>query len=172
MLISTFWNIFLKIIAIITLLKFINQIPQTIYEISNMKNYGDFSLEMMIYILLIPIFQILIVILFTFKSSFFIKLLKLEDNFNEEKIDLNLDYYSIFVIASIVCGIILFVQNIPSFLNEVLQNLKLSNMGQKIDDKSTMIYNLIKLLISMLLIFKYNLIANLLIKQIEEKNKN
>jgi hypothetical protein len=72
-------------------------------------------------------FFIVVIRSFLFKTDYMITKLKLDKNFNEDKIEINLSYVSIITIASIITGAIIMVDALPVFCRNVfltIQNLR------------------------------------------------
>lgn len=106
MLIKTFWKILIKIIGLWLLFSCVSIIPQFFSTLSFTN--GDLNTEslMLLWLMLFGsiIIYILIIRLFLFKTDWIVEKLKLEKNFTEERIELNIKSSTILTISIIVIG--------------------------------------------------------------------
>jgi hypothetical protein len=94
MTIKTFWLIFLKILGIYLIMSSITVIPQFVFSLFS-ANQTDSSVNFLggIGILILTILIYLFILnIFVYRPSWLINKLSLEKSFEEERIDLNIQY--------------------------------------------------------------------------------
>lgn len=113
-------------------------------------------------------FFVIVIRIFLFKTDYLISKLKLENNFSEEKIDINLSYVSVLTMASVITGAIIIVDALPLFCRNVFTFLQsIRQFAFLFDNPSTyyIIENGIKLAIGYLLINNGKRIAEWVVKK-------
>ena len=154
MLIKTFWTILIKIIGLWVLFTCISIIPQFATTLSFTN--GSLNTESLLMIWLILFGEIFIYILiirvFIFKTNWIIEKLKLENNFTEERIDLNIKSTTVLTIAIIIIGGIILVDSLPSFFSRLFDFFQQKNLLKDYRDTSWLIYYFIKIIIGYLLL--------------------
>lgn len=154
MLIKTFWTILIKIIGLWVLFTCISIIPQFATTLSFTN--GSLNTESLLMIWLILFGEIFIYILiirvFIFKTNWIIEKLKLENNFTEERIDLNIKSTTVLTIAIIIIGGIILVESLPSFFSRLFDFFQQKNLLKDYRDTSWLIYYFIKIIIGYLLL--------------------
>src|SRR6187402_597274 len=90
--IKTFWNILIKIIGLWLLFGCTSVIPQFFTTLSFTNGDLDIESLLMLWLMLFATIGIYMVLVwfFIFKTDWIIRKLKLEQNFTEERIDLNI----------------------------------------------------------------------------------
>src|SRR6476620_169236 len=115
--INTFWKILLKIVGLWLLFSCISLIFQ-FYSTLSFTN-GGLNIEslLMIWLMLIVaiVVYIIIIRLFLFKTEWLVEKLKLEKNFNEDRIDLNIKSSTVLTIAITVIGGLMIAESFPNF---------------------------------------------------------
>ena len=154
MLINTFWKILLKIVGLILLFSCISIIPQ-FYSTLSFSN-GDLNTESLILIWLMCIVSIIIYIiiirLFLFKTEWLVEKLKLEKNFNEERIDLNIKTSTVLTVAIIVIGGLMIAESLPNFCSRLFNFLQQEMLFKDYPDSSWLVYHFLKIIIGHLLL--------------------
>lgn len=168
--IKTFWKILIKIIGLWILISCISMIPQFFSTLSFTN--GDLntkSLMILWAVLLVAIIiYILIIRLFLFKTDWIIEKLKLEKNFTEERIDLNMKSSTILTIAIIVIGGLILVESLPSFVSRLFDFYQQKNILREYHETSWLIYYFIKIIIGYLLLTNAKKLASFIEKKAVE----
>ncbi|SRR5690554_3912352 len=169
MLIKTFWKLLIKIIGLWFLLSCISIIPQFLsaFQFTN----GTLDTEVLILIWLslfgIIIIYVLLIRLFLFKTDWIIEKLKLENNFTEERIDVNIKSSTILTISIIVIGGLILVESIPSFFSLLFDFFQQRVLFEKYHEASWLIFHFIKIIIGYLLMTKVKSITNYIEKSLD-----
>ena len=170
MTIRTFWTIFIKILGIWLVISFLTVIPQflTIIPIFQSK-ISDNPFGLVAYVASILIITIGIYIfvlrLFVFKTSWLIDKLHLEKGFEEEKIELNIQRSTVFTIATIVIGGIIFVDSLPHLCRLTIGFIKENNPIRESPNLVWFIFYLVKTIIGYLLMTNSQFVASFINKQ-------
>ncbi|UAY52438.1 hypothetical protein [Ferruginibacter albus] len=119
----TFFTIVIKILGIYIVLESLSVIAQFISTFFYYKNDGDRSWQEMAYssfvICLVIGVYLLVLRVLVFKTDWVIDKLKLDKNFPEEKIEINLHRSTVLSIAVIVIGGLIFIDALPLFCKQV-----------------------------------------------------
>lgn len=167
MLIKTFWKLLIKIIGLWFLFSCISIIPQFLsaFHFTN----GTLDTEVLILIWLslfgIIIINVLFIRLFLFKTDWIIEKLKLENNFTEERIDVNIKSSTILTISIIVIGGLILVESIPSFFSLLFGFFQQRGLFKEYHEASWLIFHFIKIIIGYLLMTKVKSITNYIEKK-------
>lgn len=165
--IKTFWKILIKIIGLWILLSCVSMIPQFLSTLSFTN--GDLNTKTLMIlwaVLLVAIIvYILVIRLFLFKTDWLIEKLKLEKNFTEERIDLNMKSSTILTIAIIVMGGLILVESLPSFGSRLFDFYQQKNILREYHETSWLIYYFIKIIIGYLLLTNAKKLASLIEKK-------
>ena len=118
-----------------------------------------------IWIILVVIIVLGLFVLLIFKSEKIVKLLKLENGFDDDKINLDkLTASEIVKVATIIIGGLLIIDNLPIFLSNTFFQFK-NNLNGLIDNGNSKFYwavSAIKIVLGFILVTNYKHIANLL----------
>jgi len=173
MTIRTFWSILIKITGIWIALNCLSLVPQYVSSIFYSGEY--FNIEIFLYglasILGIILFYYLILRLFVFKTNWIIDVLKLDKNFSEEKIDLNIGTQNLLRIACIVLGGLILVDSIPDIFRTLFSYYQDHKIFKKESSSVWVIYNIAKSIIAYLLLNNSKLVSEFIIKNIKEENE-
>ena len=104
-------------------------------------------------------------VLLIFKSGNIVNLLKLDKNFDDDRIDFsNFNSNSIVKLALIIMGGLMILDNIPDFLSQILLAFKRDSMGTVFHTNSNFNFftSGIKILVGFLIITNYNGITKIL----------
>lgn len=173
MLINTFWKILLKIIGLWLLIGSISIIPQFYSTLS----FTDGSLNteslLMIWAMLIVviIIYILIIRLFLFKTDWIIDKLKLEKNFTEERISLDIKSSTILNIVIVIIGGLILVESVPNFCSGLFNFLQQKMLFKDYPDSHWLVYHFLKIIIGCLLLTNGEKLAKYLEKESDEEQK-
>ena len=154
MLINTFWKILLKIVGLWILFSSISLIPQFTSTLSFTNGSLDVTSLLSIWFLLFGSLFIyaLITFLFIFKTDWIIKRLKLDKNFQEQKIDLNIESTTILKYSIIIIGALILIEALPSFFSRLFNFFQQKLLFKDYRDSSWLIFYFIKLIIGYLLL--------------------
>lgn len=129
--INTFWKIVIKILGIWIVFESVILVPQ--YFTNIFYFFGDnFSSNMLVGVLgltFIVVLYLSVLKLFLFQTDWVIEKLKLEDGFNEERIELNIHRSVIVKIAIVTIGGFLFIDNLPILFTQFYNYLTLREMS-------------------------------------------
>ncbi|MCP1996426.1 hypothetical protein [Flavobacterium sp. HSC-61S13] len=152
--IKTFWTIIIKLIGLWILFSGFEIIPQFTMTISFVQ--GEVNTAALLYTWFIMISVLIIyaflIYVFLFRSQWIIQVLKLEKNFNEARIDVNIKSTAVLKIAVIVMGGVLLADNVPHFLSRLLTFFQQSEQLKDYRESSWLAYYFIKLMIGLLLL--------------------
>ena len=138
---------------------------------------GNLNTEtlMMIWFMLVVsiVIYILIIRLFLFKTEWLVEKLKLERNFKEEKIDLNIKSLTVLTIAIIVIGGLMIAESLPNFCSGLFNFLQQKTLFKDYPDSHWLIYHFLKIIIGYLLLTNGKRLAKYIDKEsVEEKKPN
>lgn len=171
MLIKTFWKILIKIIGLWLLFSCVSIIPQFFSTLSFTN--GDLNTEslMLLWLMLFGsiIIYILIIRLFLFKTDWIVEKLKLEKNFTEERIELNIKSSTILTISIIVIGGLILIESLPSFCSRLFDFYQQKNLLKDYHETSWLIYHFLKIIIGYLLLTNGKNLTKYIEKETEEK---
>tara|TARA_R110002126_G_scaffold139217_2_gene283839 strand:+ start:83 stop:586 length:504 start_codon:yes stop_codon:yes gene_type:complete len=167
MLIRTFWTIVIKIIGLWILLGCISILPQFFSTLSFTEGKLELGSLMMIWLILFTtiVLYIIVIRFFLLKSEWIIDKLKLNKNFTEEKIDLDIKSSTVLTIATIIFGGLIIAESLPSFCSRLFDFFKQKALLKDYRDTSWLIYHFVKIIIGYLLLTNGKNIA----KYIDEK---
>lgn len=165
--IKTFWRIVIKGIGLWLLLNSIYVIPQfasTFFFASEGLNWNK----------LVPVWGVtfgtlivylLITVFFLFKTEWIVNILKLDQNFTQDKIDINISYDTVLSIVVILIGALVFVESIPKLCSTIYEFLNQKELFKDYLGSSWMIFYFLKTL------FGYLIMANskAIVKFIDKK---
>ncbi|MEQ7802631.1 hypothetical protein ABDJ41_22750 [Pedobacter sp. ASV1-7] len=174
MLINTFWKIVIKIIGLWLLFSCISIIPQFLSAISFINGELNIDGLLMLWLTLFGVIAIYILIirLFLFKTDYIIEKLKLENSFNENRIDLNMKSTTVITIAIIVIGSLILIESLPNFCSRLFEYYRLKNQLTPYNETAWLIYYFIKVVIGYLLLTNSKVLTKLIIKESSENQTN
>ncbi|RRQ45289.1 hypothetical protein [Chryseobacterium sp. SC28] len=173
--INTFWKILLKIIGLLLLFSCISLIPQFYSTLSFTSGNLDTENLLIVWLMQIlsVIIYILIIRLFLFKTEWLVEKLKLEKNFNEERIDVNIKSSTVLNIAIIVIGGLMITESFPNFCSALFHFLQQKTLFKDYPDSHWLIFHFIKIIIGYLLLTNGKRFAEYIEKEsVEEKKPN
>jgi hypothetical protein len=164
------FRLVIKIFGLYLLVSIIFSLPGNL-----LFSFNNFELSYILILLLFLILSFGLFLLIIYYTDFFIKLLKLEKGFDEERIDLaNFKSSNILKLAVVIIGGILIIKNIPAFLTNTFFAFK-SSVDHSSSIKFVTLHDYIQLvtpflyiLVGILLITNYKIIARFLDKRIDE----
>lgn len=170
MTINTFWKIILKSIGLWLLLNCFYILPQFFSTLTFIEKKLDWSNLLIIWvgnIILLLIF-ILIIRVFLFKTSWLITVLKLDKQFIEERIELNIGQSQVLSIIVILIGGFVFIESLPFFIQHILRFSQQKIAFKDYSDTPWIIYSFIKTIIGYLTLTN----SAFIVKLINKRNSN
>lgn len=168
--IDSLWKTIIKLFGIWFLIDCLSSIPQFNQNLFYVN--GTFDTIAFIYTLLFLIVNlllyILIVRLLIFKSDWIIKKLKLNQNYTETKIDLNIKSSTIITISIIIIGGITLIDSIPRLFSELFGFLQQKMLMKDYPKFNLIILHLLKSILGYLLITKSKKITKYIEKESSE----
>lgn len=151
--INTFWKIIIKSIGLWLLVNSVWVIPQFTSTL-NFTN-GEISWKNLIVVWLICFITLLVYIfvmrLFLFKTEWIIKLLKLDENFVEEKLALEIPAQTVLSITVTIIGAIWFLKSFPSLAISIFEFLKQKELIKNYGETGWLLYYFISTIIGFLI---------------------
>lgn len=142
MLINTFWKVVIKSIGLWLLVNCVWIIPQFTSTLSFID--GEIGWENLILVwamcILTLIIYIFITRLFLFKTDWFIKILRLDNNFNEERISLEIPAQTVLSITVTVIGAIWFLKSFPDLIGLLFEFLRQKELIKNYSETGWLIY--------------------------------
>ena len=165
--IRTFWIILIKILGLILVSGALIFVPQSIYFLYYAIKSGDLIDLLPIVALNLVLFlsYFLIVRLCIYKTNWIVDKLKLDKGFKTENIELNFESSKIISIAIIVIGGLLFIDNIPTLLREIMIFSQDKNLFKDYPKSGWIIFSFCKVIIGYLLMTNSFRIAKLIEKK-------
>ncbi len=159
--IETLWKTIIKLFGIWFLIEGLSTTLQSIQVFSYIN--GDLNIEAIIYTTIwiigsIVIYSI-IIRLFLFKTDWIIKNLKLNQNYSEDKIDINVKSSSVITISIIIIGGMTVVDSVPNLLSEILKFLQQKILFKDYPKLNWIIFELLKCIFGYLLVTKSKMIT-------------
>jgi len=169
MTIRTFWILFIKILGIWLVLSFLTVIPQfakmlTFFGTNSNGKLLGIGITVALFLLTIGIY-VFILRLFVFKTDWLIDKLHLDKGFPEEKIELNIQRSTVFTIAAIVIGGLIFIDSFPLFCQQVLVLIQQDNLFRESPTSGWIIFYLVKTILGYLLMTNSQFVVRFLDKQ-------
>ena len=168
--IDSLWKTIIKLFGIWFLIDCLSSIPQFNQNLFYVN--GTFDTIAFIYTLLFLIVNlllyILIVRLLIFKSDWIIKKLKLNQNYTETKIDLNIKSSTIITISIIIIGEITLIDSIPRLFSELFEFVQQKMLMKDYPKFNLIIIELLKSILGYLLITKSKKITKYIEKESTE----
>jgi len=169
MTIRTFWNLFIKILGIWLVLSALTVIPQfarmlTFFGTNSEGRLLGIGITIALFLLTIGIYA-LILRLFVFKTDWLIDKLRLDKGYTEEKIELNIQRTTVFTIAAIVIGGLVFVDSFPLFCQQVLLFIQQGHPFSESSTSGWILFYLVKTILGYLLMTNSQFVVRFLDQQ-------
>ena len=167
MLLNTFWKIIIKSIGLWLIINSIWVIPQfssTLHFID-----GEISLENLALVWLMSIttliIYILVIRLFLFKTEWIIKILRLDKNFSEEKIGLDIPSKTVLSITITIIGAIWFLMSFPNLVSSIFDFLRQKELINNYAETGMLIYFFIATISGYLIMANSKFVTNYIWKE-------
>ena len=161
MIIETLWKTIIKLFGIWFLIESLSVIPQFTQTISYIN--GELNVAALIYVVLFLIGSLIVYVIivrfFLFKTEWIIEKLRLNQNYAEEKIDINIKSSTVITIAIIIIGGMTLLDSIPRLLSQIFEFLQQKMLVKDYPKFSWIILQLLKSIIGYLLVTKSKLIT-------------
>jgi len=166
--IRTFWRIIIKGIGLWLLVNSIYVIPQFASTFSFIE-YGGLNWENLISVWFIILGTLAVYLFvtgfFLFKTEWIVTILKLDQKFTENRIDVNIPYKSVLSIAVIVIGALIFVESIPKLCSTIYEFVKQKELIKDYAGTSWLIFYFLKALSGYLIMTNSKTIIKFIDKQ-------
>ena len=168
--IKTFWTIVLKGIGLWLILNCLYIFPQITATLltPNLADCWDMSAVYVGFSLLAFFVYIVIALIFIFKSTFFISILKLERHFQESRIDISISSQSVLQIISILFGGIVILNSFPSFVKEMFEFAQRKELLRNAPNLCWIVYYGIMSMLGYLLIMNSSFVAKVINKKVQK----
>lgn len=171
MTIRTFWTLLLKILGLWLLLSGLSLIPQIISVFTFFSMQFSDSVIGIVFsifiILLTAVIYFLVLKLFVFNSGWIIDKLKLDQQFNEEKIDLSITLKTVLTIATIVIGGLILVDAFPMLCKQIFSFIQQKAVYIEYPEYGWIIFYAIKSLFGFLLMTNSKPVIKYILKKTE-----
>lgn len=166
--IKTFWRIVVKGIGLWLLVNSIYVIPQFASTFS-FAELGGLNWENLIAVWIITLGTLAVYLLvtgfFLFKTEWIVRVLKLDQKFTENRIDVNIPYKSALSIAVIVVGALIFVEAIPRLCSSIYEFVKQKELIKDYSGTSWLIFYFLEALSGYLIMTNSKTIIKFIDKQ-------
>ena len=142
MYINTFWKIILKSIGLWLLMQCVWIIPQFTAVLHFDQGILDWDSLFMVWAIALGslIIYLFVTRIFLFQTDSLVRRLKLDQNFKEDRLDIQTPPSTILTCIVTILGGCYFVQSFPSFINAVYEFLKQKELFKDYLDSGWMIY--------------------------------
>lgn len=169
MTIRTFWTLLIKILGIWLILSGLTVVPQFISALTFFgENQQDnlFATVYIVTILLLTVGLYFVVLkLLVFNSSWLIDKLKLDQGFQEEKLDLSITLKTVLKIATVVIGGVIFVDALPILCQNIFTFIQQKTVLREDPQMSWIVFYSVKALIGYLLMTNSQLVITFIDKK-------
>jgi len=170
--VKTFWLILLKIIGLILVLRMVNVIIHSITAVSTIAMWSDgHQIHIIGFVLSVILAYGFVLWLFLFKTSWLVRKLRLENGFETDKVEINTQLSHILLIAIIVIGAVMIVNNLPQLCREIFIFFQERSMWIENSATRQVIPYFIKVFLGCLLLTYSKPITSFIDKQISKKEK-
>lgn len=140
--INTFWKIILKSIGLWLLINCVWVIPQFMSTL-NFQN-GEINWNSLVLVWLMSLITLIAYILvtriFLFKTEWLLRILKLDQNFAEDRIVIEIPPKTILTVVITMIGGVYFIKSFPSLANAIFEFLKQKELIKDYHNAGWMIY--------------------------------
>ena len=174
MTIKTFWTIFIKFLGIWLVLDSVTIFPRFIltlfysYPKGTTQGYAT-TLSLLLLTMGVYLF---ILRVFVFKTSWLIDKLHLDKGFDEDKIDLNIQFSTVLTVATIVVGGLMFVDSLAQFCKQIFVFYQQKSIFIENPTSSWLIFEFVKIIFSYLLMTNSKQVVTFIDKQTSKQNDN
>jgi hypothetical protein len=171
MTIKTFWTLLLKILGIWLILSGLTIVPQflSVFVFFG-ENYQEnfFAAIFIIGLLLIMVGLYFVILkLFVFNSNWLIDKLKLDQGFQEERLDFSITLKTVLTIATIVIGGLILVDALPMLIKQMFTFIQQKSVFREDPEFSWIIFYFVKAIIGYLLMTNSKSVINYIDKETE-----
>ncbi len=172
MTIRTFWTIFIKILGLWLVRHCLDVIPQSFTTLLYLN--GESSMLEAVYwfgiIAATTAIYLFVLWVFVFKTNWIIDKLKLDKNFTEERIDLNISSKTVLRIATLIIGGLILVESLPALCKQLFTFYQEKTIFRKYPGTGWIIFHLVKSIIGYVLLANNKNIVDRIDKQSNSNN--
>lgn len=172
--VKTFWLILLKVLGITLVLRCFSVIINSVTTFSIL-SYGQHSIEEYLWIALSIILTVAVYLfilwLFVFKTSWLVDKLHLEKGFQEERIELDIQFSNVLTIAIIVIGGIMLVNSLPQLCKQIFSYFQMKSFSNESQATGWIILYSIQTVLGYLLMANSKPISNFIAKKANSDNE-
>lgn len=168
--IKTFWTIVIKSVGLWFLVNCFYIFPQflSMFSYTNGELEWESLLVSWISTFSVIILFCIIIRFFIFKSDWIIEKLKLDKNFVEQRIDINLSQSTVLSIVITIIGGFIFVQGLPILFQQIIEFLQQKNLLKDYPNLSWLGYNFLRTLFGFLIMTNSKTVVKFIDKQTSE----
>ncbi|MEZ7500095.1 hypothetical protein QO200_15265 [Flavobacterium sp. Arc3] len=172
--INTFWKIVIKSIGLWLLINCVWIIPQFTSTLNFVDGEIDWNSLILVWFmsLITLLIYVLVVRLFLFKTEWIIKILKLDQKFLDERIELELPAQTVLAITVTIIGAIWFLKSFPSLATSIFDFLKQKELIRNYRETGYLIYYFFSTVIGFLIMTNGKSVSNHIWKDISKNKKS
>jgi len=165
--INTFWKIIIKSIGLWLLVNCVWVIPQFTSTLNFIDGEIDWQNLILVWFMCLAtlLVYILVMRIFLFKSEWLISLLKLDQNFTEERIELEITAKTVLTIIVSIIGGIWFLKSFPNLATSIFDFLKQEELIKDYSKTGWLIYYFFSTIIGFLVLTNGKSISNYIWKE-------
>ena len=167
MYINTFWKIIIKSIGLWLLINCVWVIPQFTSTLNFIDGEIGWDNLILVWVMCLAtlLVYILVTRLFLFKTEWIIKILKLDKNFAEEKIGLEIPAQTALSITITVIGAMWFLKSFPNLASSVFEFMRQKELIKNYGETGWLLYYFISTIIGFLIMTNGKSVSNYLWKE-------
>ena len=169
--IRTFWLILLKIVGFFLVIQGVQIVIYSLGVLAMVTTASE-RIPEIISVIFIVLVYFLILWLFIFKTSWLVEILNLEKDFEDEKLEIDVQLSNILPIAIIVVGGIMLINSIPQFFKEIFSFYQQKITWNESRTVAWIVLYLLKAVLGYILMTNSKKITRFIIKRTSEENKN
>lgn len=171
--INTFWKIVIKSIGLWLLINCVWVIPQFTSTLNLIDGGIGWENLILIWLMCFATLMIFIIVtrLFLFKTEWIIKILKLDKNFVEERIGLNIPAKTVLSIIVTLIGAIWFLMSFPDLVTSIFEFLRQKELIKNYGETGMLVYFFISTISGYLIMTNSKTITNYIWKENSEFDK-
>ncbi len=163
--IKTFWIIVIKIIGLVFLLNSLSVIINAIFSsYISLKRMGGETSTIFIIVLPTAVFFLFLIFLFLFKANWLVKAFRLENGFDEERLELNMTFSKVINIAIIIISGVILANSIPQFCYQLFNMVRDKIPFGENQDFGYLIIDIVKIIIATAFMFNSKTMTALICK--------
>jgi len=171
--VNTFWKIILKSIGLWLLINCVWVIPQFMSTLNFQNGEIDWENLMLVWLMCLITLAVYIFVtrIFLFKTDWLVKILKLDQSFHEEKINLETPSTTVLAVVISIIGGVYFIKSFPSLANAIFEFMRQNELIKDYNNLGWLIYFFCATIIGFLVMTNGKSISNYIWKN-NTKNEN